>query len=114
MHELSLVKSMFTSMEEEFPGRIDNLRVIYLKVGVLMDIQPILMQNAFAAVLADEPRFAQASLHVEVMPIKIFCEDCQKDSEVIEYRFRCSRCGKPSTKIIQGEELFINKVEFEN
>jgi hydrogenase nickel incorporation protein HypA/HybF len=113
MHEISLVRNIFHTLEAEFPDRINNLRGIYLQVGLLSNVQPVLMQNAFEAVLIDEPRFAQTSLHVEVLPIRVHCTYCDAESEVQQYRFVCAACGKTPVALIQGEELLIAKVEFE-
>jgi hydrogenase nickel incorporation protein HypA/HybF len=113
MHEISLVRNIFRTLEEEFPVDMDRIRGIYLKAGLLSNVQPILMQNAFAAVLEDEPKYQQTSLHVEVLPILIHCDDCDKTTEVQQYKFVCS-CGKPSRNVVQGEELLISKVEFED
>jgi hydrogenase nickel incorporation protein HypA/HybF len=112
MHEISLVRNIFKTLEDEFPGQIDKVRGIHLRVGLLSNVQPILMQNAFEAVLADEPRYKNTSLQVEVLPVLIHCDDCDKNSEVQHYKFVCSNCGKPVRNIIQGEELLISKVEF--
>jgi hydrogenase nickel incorporation protein HypA/HybF len=112
MHEISLVRNIFRTIEDEFPGEIDRVRGIHLTVGLLSNVQPVLMQNAFDAVLEDEPLYNKTSLHVEVLPILIHCDECNKDIEVHHYKFICS-CGKPSRNIIQGEELLISKVEFE-
>ena len=111
MHEISLVMNIFKTLEDEFPGEIEKVRGIYLTVGILSNVQPILMQNAFEAVLEDEPIYKSASLHVEVLPILIHCDECDIATEVKDYKFVCS-CGKPSRNIIQGEELLISKVEF--
>jgi hydrogenase nickel incorporation protein HypA/HybF len=114
MHEISLVRNIFRTLEEEFPGKMKDVRGIYLTVGLLSNVQPILMQNAFEAVLEDGSAYTNASLHVEVLPIKIFCDDCKAESEVEQYKFICRYCGKPCTSVIQGEEMLITKVEFEN
>lgn len=111
MHEISLVRSIFRTLEEEFPGKMETIRGIFLDVGLLADIQPLLMESAFNAVLEDNPLYKNTSLTVRVLPILIFCEDCNKTSEVSNYTFVCS-CGKPSRNIVQGQELLIRKVEF--
>jgi len=113
MHEISLVRNIFKTLEDEFPGEIDKIRSIHLTVGLLSNVQPILMQNAFDAVLEDEPRYNKTTLHVEVLPVLIHCDDCDRNSEVQHYKFVCSHCGKPGRNIVQGEELLISKVEFE-
>jgi len=111
MHEISLVRSIFKTLEEEFPGEIEKVRGIHLTVGILSNVQPVLMQNAFEAVLESEPLYKNASLHVEVLPVLIHCDLCDQTSAVQNYRFICP-CGKPSRNIIQGQELLISKVEF--
>ncbi|MCD8538760.1 MAG: hydrogenase maturation nickel metallochaperone HypA [Leadbetterella sp.] len=114
MHEISLVRNIFKTLEEEFPDRFGKIRGIYLKVGLLSNVQPILMDNAFRAVIEDQPEYGHTRLHVEVLPILVHCEDCHKSSEVRNYRFVCGACGKSSSQVVQGEELLIGKVEFED
>ncbi|MFM7358786.1 MAG: hydrogenase maturation nickel metallochaperone HypA [Sediminibacterium sp.] len=114
MHEISLVRNIFNTLEAEFPDKMQDIRGIYLTVGLLSNVQPILMQNAFEAVLEDEPKYKRTSLHVNVLPIKIHCLKCNTETIVEQYKFICAQCGTPSRNVIQGEELLINKVEFEN
>ncbi len=111
MHEISLVNNIFSSLEDEFPGKMENIRGIYLTVGLLSNVQPILMQNAFEAVQKTNNRYIKTTLHVTVLPILIHCEQCDKTTEVFEYKFVCS-CGTACKKIVQGQELMISKVEF--
>lgn len=112
MHEISLVRNIFKTLEDEFKDDMPRIKKIYLKAGILSNVQPILMQNAFEAVLETEPQYRNKSLEVEVLPILIHCDNCQKTSELHQYRFICE-CGQPSNNIIQGEELLISKVDFE-
>ncbi len=111
MHEISLVRNIFKTLEDEFAGEIDRIRKIHLTVGLLSNVQPILMQNAFEAILLDQPFYNKASLQVDVLPVLIYCDECDKTTEVQNYKFVCT-CGKPSKNIAQGEELLISKVEF--
>lgn len=113
MHEISLVRNIFKTLEDEYPGELDKIRGIHLTVGILSNVQPILMQNAFDAVLEEEPNYKKTSLLVEVLPALIYCEDCKINTEVKNNKFVCT-CGKPSRNIVQGQELLISKVEFAN
>lgn len=112
MHEISLVRNILNTLEAEFPDRFNTINKIYLTVGELSNVQPILMQNAFDAVLEDEPKYRNKKLEVEVLPIKIFCKNCNKESTVNQYKFICEICHTPSRNVIQGEELLISKIEF--
>ncbi|MCU0427371.1 MAG: hydrogenase maturation nickel metallochaperone HypA [Candidatus Kapabacteria bacterium] len=112
MHEVSLVNSIFRSIELEFPKQdVERVRGIFMRVGLLSNVEPVLMQSAFAAVIETESAFRQATLHVEVLPILVHCAECDKTSLVENYKFVCA-CGKPSNNIVQGTELLIHKVEF--
>ncbi|MFZ4058648.1 MAG: hydrogenase maturation nickel metallochaperone HypA [Ferruginibacter sp.] len=111
MHEIALVKNIFTELEAVYPHKMHLIQRIQLKAGVLSNVQPILMQNAFSAVIQEESKYAHIELEVLVIPIKIQCESCHLISEVQQYRFICS-CGKPCRNIIEGEELLISEVEF--
>jgi hydrogenase nickel incorporation protein HypA/HybF len=104
---------MLASLEDVFPGRVAQVKRMQLTAGILSNVQPILIKNALAAVAADSPQYAHIQLDVVVLPILIHCEACNKTNEVVDYKFVCA-CGKPSTHIIQGEELHISQVEFED
>ena len=112
MHEVSLVRNIFRTLDQEF-GHDDLQRLvgIDLKVGLLANVEPILMQNAFEAVTTDEGRFESVKLNIKVVPVKVACELCGEVTQVENYVFQCS-AGHPTKNIIQGEELLIERVHF--
>jgi hydrogenase nickel incorporation protein HypA/HybF len=112
MHELSLVQSIFSTIEEQFPGRMDKLLRVKVKAGVLSNVQPLLMQSAWDAVLECEEQYAGIQLDMEVLPVLIQCDACGKVSQVDDYVFICA-CGEPCRNILQGNELMISEVEFD-
>ena len=113
MHEVSLVKNIFSTLDEEFPKeQLDKISTIHLKLGKLSNAEPVLMQNAFKAVTQSENRFINVNLEIEVIPIKIFCADCNQFSIIENYSFKCHHCGMPNNNITEGEELLISKVSF--
>ena len=112
MHEISLVRSIFTTLESEFnQEQLGQLTGIDLKVGLLSNVEPILMQNAFKAVTEDQGRFEEVELKINLVPIMVKCNLCGEVSEVKNYTFKCSN-GHPTKQIIQGEELLIERVHF--
>lgn len=112
MHEISLVRNIFRTLESEFEeAELERVKQIDLKVGILSNVEPILMQNAFEAVTQTENRFLKTELVVNVVPILIECELCGEVSEVKNYSFKCSN-GHPSKNVIQGDELTIERVHF--
>ena len=112
MHEISLVRTIFRTLEDNFSsGELERVTAIELKVGPLANVEPVLLQNAFDAVVEqDEVRFKDVKLSVHMVPILVQCPDCGQITEVHNYRFVCA-CGKPCGNVVQGNELMIGKVE---
>ena len=114
MHEISLVRSIFNTLEEAFSkAELDALIAIHLKVGLLSNVEPQLMQNAFEAVTTAEEKYLNVDLHVEIIPIEVYCEDCNTHSLIQHYKFACTSCGKPNNNVVKGTELLIHQVEFD-
>ncbi len=113
MHEISLVRSIFRTLDENFsPEDAARIAAIELKIGPLANVEPRLMQNAFEAVVEeDEKRFSQVELRIHLVPILVQCPDCGQTSEVHNYRFVCAECQKPCANVVQGNELLIERVE---
>jgi hydrogenase nickel incorporation protein HypA/HybF len=113
MHEISLVRTIFRTLEENFSSEeLTRVAAIELKIGPLANVEPVFLQNAFNAVVEeDEPRFKEAVLRVNMVPILVQCPDCSQITEVHNYRFVCT-CGKPCSNVVQGNELLIERVEF--
>lgn len=112
MHEIYLVKNIFDRIKEEFPERYEDVSSVHLRVGLLSNVQPILIQNAYKAYVMEYPQFYHTELNVEVLPVLIKCEECGETTEVKLNKFVCAKCGHPTRNIIQGEELYINEINF--
>ena len=114
MHEISLVRTILSNLEAEFtPEDLACLKSIKLKVGLLSNVEPILMQNAFDAVTSAEGRFVGVELNIELVPIIIHCKNCSSASHIQHYKFICANCGKPCNNLISGTELHIHQLQFE-
>ena len=82
MHEVSLVQNLIQTLEETYPNKMEQIRHVQLSAGLLSNVQPILMQNAFEAVMKELPQYAQMQLEVKVLPILIHCAQCNSTTEV--------------------------------
>lgn len=115
MHEISLVRNVFNTLEAEFSADdLQKLQAIDLKIGLLSNVEPLLLQNAFDAVTTAEEKFQSVQLNVTLVPIEIFCADCNTHSRVENYRFACASCQKPNNNVVKGTELLIHQVHFES
>ena len=113
MHETSIVNSIMHTLEQEFDAnKLSKLSGIYLKVGILSNIEPRLLHNAYSAFHLTNPGYPNAELHIEPTELKIQCEICEHITDVKNYRFLCENCERPRKNVIQGEEMMKHKVEF--
>ena len=113
MHEISLVRNVFRSLEDQFSSEeLGNIKTIHLKVGLLSNVEPQLLQNAYDAVTAtDQPAFKEVPLEVELVPIEVSCPSCGRNSMVKNYHFICGHCQTPTNNIVRGTELLISGVD---
>tara|TARA_R110000823_G_scaffold21844_1_gene65786 strand:+ start:137 stop:484 length:348 start_codon:yes stop_codon:yes gene_type:complete len=115
MHETSIVNSIMRTLEQEFEAeKLNRMKAIYVKVGVLSNIEPRLLHNAYSAYHLTHPQYQHVELHIESTTLKIQCKTCDYITDVQNYRFICDKCEKPSKNVIQGEEMLIHKVEFDD
>ena len=99
MHETSIVNGIYRTLEQEFEVEKRNkMKAIYVKVGILSNIEPRLLMNAYEASHMTNPFYQNVKFNIEMVELKIQCESCQK----------------PSKNVIQGEEMLIHKVEFDD
>lgn len=111
MHEIYLIRNTFERIEEEFPEKFKRVSEIHLKVGLLSNVQPILITNAFKAFVMEFPEYYNTQLIVDTLDVIIECE-CGAKTVIEKNRFVCKSCNKPCRNIIQGEELYINEIKF--
>ena len=115
MHEISIINSIVRTLEVTFkPAKLEKMTAIYLKIGPLSNIEPQLLHNAYEAYYQHDQRYQRVCLHIESTPLQIRCQSCDHITNVKNYHFICEKCYTPSKQIIQGEEMLIHKVEFEN
>ena len=113
MHETSIVNSIIRTLEQEFEAeKLNKMKSIHLKVGILSNIEPRLLYNAYDASHMMNPKYQNVKLEIEMTELKIQCEVCDHITDVQKYRFIFDNCQKPSKNVIQGEEMLIHKVEF--
>lgn len=114
MHELSIVQDIFDTLNEHYDSKIEDIEKVQITAGLLSNVQPVLIQNAFDAFIAENKNYNEIELEVLVNEIVAYCEKCQKNFEVKYHKFVCEDCSTPSSTIVKGNELFISQVIFKN
>jgi hydrogenase nickel incorporation protein HypA/HybF len=113
MHELSIIASLFEILEEKArEQKAEKVVLVKLRVGKLSGVVPEFLQTAFDLYRKDTIA-AEASLDVEIVPVKVKCRKCEVEMETNDYVFTCSACGSNDLQILDGTDLMVDKIELE-
>ncbi len=113
MHEISICQSIIKTIEAELEeDQFQNVREIHVKIGVLSCVEPKVLTHVFTYIIEGTP-FNKSSLYTDFVEILATCEHCKKNFNVEDYRFVCPDCEKPTSTIIEGNELTIYKIILE-
>lgn len=113
MHELSIASHLVEIATQHIQD-LGSVRVerIRLKIGALSCVHPDSLLFSFGLVTA-ETTLAGAELHIESLPILIYCKSCDAVRELPGVQsFRCPTCQTLSADIRQGRELDIDSIEY--
>ena len=109
MHELSISRNIVEIATEHAQGQA--IARIRLAVGELSCVMPEALHFCFDAVRRDTV-LANAQLDIERVAGRARCQDCGAEFALPVGGARCS-CGAIRHEILQGEELKIVEIEFD-
>jgi hydrogenase nickel incorporation protein HypA/HybF len=113
MHELSLIASLFdTIVEKAADHNTREVTLVTIKVGPLSGVVPELLESAFdmykKGTIAERAR-----LVVEPLPFVVRCRACAAETSRDALIASCPACGSTDYAIIQGTEVYLDKLELE-
>jgi hydrogenase nickel incorporation protein HypA/HybF len=113
MHELAICQALIDQVTELAQARnATSVSEIYISVGPLSGVESALLQNAFPIAVAGTVADG-AGLHIDSLPVRVHCKDCDAESEVAANRLLCAQCGTWKTRLVSGDELLLKSVELE-
>ena len=117
MHEMSVVSSLLTIVQEEMQKHdVHRLLLVRVRYGVLANIVPEALSFAFEALTLGTP-FEGAVLETEEIPLTLKCSSCGTVfTPSVEERFfaPCPNCGAEGGHGVEtGRELYVQHIEAE-
>jgi len=113
MHELSLISGLFTTLvEKASEHKAREVTLVTIRVGPLSGVVPELLESAFD-MYKKETIAARARLIIEPLPFIVRCRACATETTRDNPIAACPVCGSPDFDIIQGTEIFLDKLELE-
>lgn len=114
MHELAICQALMDRINS-LAQRYDGVRLerVVLLVGPLSGAEPKLLRNAFPLAAAGSVA-AEATLDIEFSPVQIRCRRCEITTTVPGPNLCCPGCGNWQTQLVGGDELVLQRLEFES
>ena len=113
MHELAICQALISQvvvLADE--RRAIAVSDVHVAIGLLSGVESPLLRNAFPLAAAGTVADA-AKLHIEDVPVRVYCPKCEVESEVDVNRLLCSQCGGWRNRLVGGDELLLTRVELE-
>ena len=111
MHELSIVQNLVTLCEQNAAKQnAKEVLKIEIKVGRLSGVEAHYLKSAFE-VYKIGTICENAELLINVQNIVIECEECKFSGELSENDFTCPKCGKQNLNVIDGEDMYLMRLE---
>lgn len=112
MHELTIALNAI-EVAEEVARRVGAERVtkIYLSIGRMTGVVRESLEFAFEVARLGTCA-AGAELVIEEVPPVARCEQCGTEFECNDFQFQCPKCGAMASRLVQGTELNVVKIEF--
>jgi hydrogenase nickel incorporation protein HypA/HybF len=115
MHELSIALGIVEMAEQEARARgAVHVSAVHLKLGQLSGVVKEALRFSYA-VSCEGTLLEGSVLVIEEMPAMVFCDQCDGARLLPSIQsFSCPVCGKPTPKVIRGQELELVAMEIES
>ncbi|MFH1644945.1 MAG: hydrogenase maturation nickel metallochaperone HypA [Candidatus Omnitrophota bacterium] len=112
MHEIAMMKNLVGILDREVTApEVGQVRKVHLEVGELKYIVPEILISAFENIPKNE-KLEGAELKLEIVPVKVKCDDCGSESVVERNLFRCAECSGNNVAIVSGKEFNLKGIEW--
>ena len=105
MHEMGIAKNIIDIVCKEINQLKNNSKIdkVYFKTSVIHAVYPQSLGFYFDAMKMDHPSLTDATLDVEVLPVKGYCKNCNSVYYTMELYYLCEKCNQPVEIEISGD-----------
>lgn len=113
VHELSVCQSLLGQIETVArQHQATRIHLVKVLIGPLSGIEPHLLHQAFPLAVAGSIA-EQAELEIELLPIRVTCQQCGSESEASANKLTCGACGHWQTQLLSGDEMLLASLELD-
>jgi hydrogenase nickel incorporation protein HypA/HybF len=111
LHELSVAQNIVDQVKQILESKkVTRVDALYLKIGSMSGVDSHSLRFVFPEATKGSP-LEGCSLHIEEISLKVYCPSCQNEGQLQEFYPYCPTCFSPNVKVLEGEELLIDKME---
>lgn len=113
MHEYSIVQALLEQCEGHAKAN-DATKIIKVvtKIGKLSGVEPHLLKTAFET-FKENSICDGAEFIMQLQDLKLYCNQCNKESEQSEVRYQCLHCHSTDVSVLDGEDMYLMSLEME-
>jgi hydrogenase nickel incorporation protein HypA/HybF len=108
---MSIAQSLLDIIKEEMQKHdARSLKAVRLNVGQLTAVVPEALTFCFE-VITSGTALEGAQLLMDIVPLKGYCPDCDREFIIKDYTFICPACRGRQIETIGGQDLSIVEIE---
>jgi hydrogenase nickel incorporation protein HypA/HybF len=111
MHEgaiaAAIIQGALEALERE---KIAAARAVTVLIGRMHHVVPDVLQDHYRLLKKEYPALSRSKLLIEIVPVRITCRACGKETEIVKPEFACPGCGSTSIDITGGREMHLKEV----
>ncbi len=113
MHEVGIANAILEAVRlESARYATARPRRVSVRIGELAAVDPDSLRFCFEALIQDT-ELSDLELEIEFCPRRQRCPTCGAEFTVVDYDFRCARCGEEKTDFVSGDQLELASLEME-
>ena len=111
MHEMSITQGIIDLCLEHAGGR--RVTSVDVEIGELSSVVPEAIEFCFEA-CSRETALEGARLNIIRVPCAGQCQECGRETALVELYDTCQHCGSSRVTIVSGEELRVREIEVDD
>ena len=112
MHELSVCLALVEQVERVAKARAGaTVARVVIKLGPLSGIEPQLLRHSYPMAAAGTVA-EHADLEIDSSEVLVHCTQCGSETSAAPNRLLCGDCGDFRTRVISGDEMILQSIEF--
>jgi hydrogenase nickel incorporation protein HypA/HybF len=114
LHELGITEQLLNlTLEHAARAQASRVTRLNLVIGELSSVVDESIQF-YWEIMAKDSIAAQAELHFERVPGRLYCLACQAEFAFSAFEGQCPQCGGAQVKVVDGDQFRLDSIEIEN